>query len=122
MSPRSPNNLHGLSDISISPKLLSIINNMSKKSIKSALTSASRSMTKFTQLTSFLHSNSYSDVCASGRRGFIRKGKKIHITVSITDQGPGISEENQKLLFNNFVQVRASQLQQGQGSGLSNIL
>jgi signal transduction histidine kinase len=32
--------------------------------------------------------------------------------------GPGISTENQKKLFNNFVQIRPNQLQEGQGSGL----
>ena len=43
----------------------------------------------------------------------------VPITVSIMDQGPGISAENQTKLFNNFVQINASQLQQGQGSGRS---
>ena len=42
----------------------------------------------------------------------------ISITVSITDEGPGISAENQGKLFNGFVQVRPDQLQQGKGSGL----
>ena len=32
--------------------------------------------------------------------------------------GPGISTENQKKLFNNFVQIRPNLLQEGQGSGL----
>ena len=40
------------------------------------------------------------------------------ITVSIRDNGPGISQENQRNLFKNFVQIRPGQLQQGQGSGL----
>ena len=40
------------------------------------------------------------------------------VTVSITDEGPGISGEDQKKLFENFFQVRPNQLQQGQGSGL----
>eukprot|EP01035_Chromulina_nebulosa_P069622 gene69622-biopygen45752 len=40
------------------------------------------------------------------------------VTVSITDEGPGISAEDQKRLFENFFQVRPNQLQQGQGSGL----
>ena len=40
------------------------------------------------------------------------------ITVSITDDGPGISVEDQGKLFNGFVQVRPDQLQQGKGSGL----
>jgi signal transduction histidine kinase len=44
--------------------------------------------------------------------------KFMNMTVSIIDQGPGISPEDQAKLFNNFVQVRAGTLQQGQGSGL----
>eukprot|EP01035_Chromulina_nebulosa_P069494 gene69494-biopygen35810 len=35
------------------------------------------------------------------------------ITVSITDEGPGISVEDQGKLFNGFFQVRPDQLQQG---------
>ena len=42
----------------------------------------------------------------------------IPITVSITDQGPGISIENQNKLFKNFIQINPNQMQQGQGSGL----
>jgi signal transduction histidine kinase len=40
------------------------------------------------------------------------------VTVSITDEGPGISAENQEKLFGGFFQVRPDQLQQGKGSGL----
>ena len=40
------------------------------------------------------------------------------ITVSISDQGPGISAENQGQLFDGSFQVRPDQLQQGKGSGL----
>jgi signal transduction histidine kinase len=40
------------------------------------------------------------------------------VTVSITDEGPGISGEDQGKLFNGFVQIRPDQLQQGKGSGL----
>ncbi len=40
------------------------------------------------------------------------------ITVSITDEGPGISEEHQQRIFEGFFQVRPDKLQQGQGSGL----
>jgi CheY-like chemotaxis protein len=42
----------------------------------------------------------------------------ISVTVSITDEGPGISAEDQKRLFESFFQIRPNQLQQGQGSGL----
>ena len=41
--------------------------------------------------------------------------REMSVTFSITDQGP---EENQTKLFNNFVQIRPSSLQKGQGSGL----
>eukprot|EP01035_Chromulina_nebulosa_P025498 gene25498-biopygen16487 len=41
-----------------------------------------------------------------------------NLTVSIIDQGPGISEENQSKLFDGFFQVRPDQLQQGKGSSL----
>ena len=40
------------------------------------------------------------------------------VSIHVTDEGPGISEENQKLLFNTFVQIRPQKLQMGQGSGL----
>eukprot|EP01035_Chromulina_nebulosa_P069486 gene69486-biopygen35475 len=42
----------------------------------------------------------------------------MSIAVSITDEGPGISADDQGKLFNGFVQVRPDQLQQGKGSGL----
>ena len=42
----------------------------------------------------------------------------MSVTVSITDEGPGISAEDQKRLFESFFQIRPNQLQQGQGSGL----
>ena len=40
------------------------------------------------------------------------------ITVSISDDGPGISSENQGQLFTRYFQVRPDQLQEGKGSGL----
>mmetsp|Transcript_30216 Transcript_30216/g.41566 ORF Transcript_30216/g.41566 Transcript_30216/m.41566 type:complete len:767 (-) Transcript_30216:185-2485(-) len=46
------------------------------------------------------------------------KANIAFITVALTDEGPGISIENQKKLFANFVQIRPGQLQKGQGSGL----
>jgi signal transduction histidine kinase len=36
------------------------------------------------------------------------------ISISVTDRGFGISEENQAKLFNNFVQIRPTTLQNGQ--------
>ena len=42
----------------------------------------------------------------------------IDIRLSISDEGPGISAENQEKLFGGFFQVRPDQLQQGKGSGL----
>jgi len=43
---------------------------------------------------------------------------RVTLAISVRDEGPGISAENQKRLFANFVQIRPGQLQQGQGSGL----
>ena len=40
------------------------------------------------------------------------------IKVSVKDEGPGISAEDQAKLFKNFVQIRPGQLQKGGGSGL----
>ena len=40
------------------------------------------------------------------------------VRVTVTDNGCGISEEDQKRLFGQYVQFNASALQQGQGSGL----
>eukprot|EP01041_Mallomonas_annulata_P011020 gene11020-23024_t len=42
----------------------------------------------------------------------------IDLKVAITDEGLGIPLENQKKLFNSFVQVRPGALKQGHGSGL----
>ena len=39
-------------------------------------------------------------------------------TVSISDEGPGISAEKKKKLFTGFFQIRPNQLQQSKGSGL----
>ena len=56
---------------------------------------------------------------ASGKNQISHEGQReLPVTFSITDEGPGISEENQSKLFNNFVQIRPSSLQKGQGSGL----
>jgi signal transduction histidine kinase len=43
---------------------------------------------------------------------------RIPLTISVIDEGPGISKDDQKKLFNNFVQIRPNTIQQGQGSGL----
>ena len=42
----------------------------------------------------------------------------VRVTVSVTDEGPGISEEDQKKLFSSFMQIKVNELQQGQGSGV----
>ena len=42
----------------------------------------------------------------------------LSLYLAITDQGVGISPENQQNLFQNFVQIRPTTLQAGQGSGL----
>jgi CheY-like chemotaxis protein len=41
-----------------------------------------------------------------------------NVTVSIQDEGAGISEEDQAKLFSSFVQIRPGTIQKGQGSGL----
>lgn len=43
---------------------------------------------------------------------------KFHTTFSVIDQGCGMSEEEQKLLFQPFTQIRPGELQKGKGSGL----
>jgi len=48
--------------------------------------------------------------------GSIKEWKTI--MVSVSDEGPGITLKNQSKLFDNFVQIRAGDLQNGQGSGL----
>ena len=42
----------------------------------------------------------------------------MNMTISVRDEGPGISLANQSKLFNNYVQIRPGFLQEGQGSGL----
>ena len=42
----------------------------------------------------------------------------VWVKVSVQDDGPGISKENQKKLFNSFMQIDAGDLQGGGGSGL----
>jgi signal transduction histidine kinase len=83
--------------------------------------STRKSINQFTQISSFLRSISLNDTEKEKMNSLAVIKNIIDITVSITDQGPGISPENQKKLFNNFVQIRPAQLQQGQGSGRFNI-
>ena len=44
--------------------------------------------------------------------------QSMSVLVSVSDEGPGISMENQEKLFDGFFQVRPDLLQQGKGSGL----
>jgi CheY-like chemotaxis protein/two-component sensor histidine kinase len=43
---------------------------------------------------------------------------QLNLLLSVTDNGVGISNENQKMLFQNWVQIRPQFLQEGKGSGL----
>ena len=45
-------------------------------------------------------------------------GEWASVVVEVRDDGPGISPENQRRLFGDFVQINAGELQRGQGSGL----
>ena len=42
----------------------------------------------------------------------------MNIRFSVSDEGPGISLEDQEMLFKPFVQIRPGELQQGRGSGV----
>ena len=42
-----------------------------------------------------------------------------YVTFSVKDYGPGMSSEEQKMLFQPFRQIRPGELQKGRGSGLS---
>ena len=48
----------------------------------------------------------------------VSKNDRKSIMVSVSDEGPGIALEHQSKLFGNFVQIRAAEMQNGQGSGL----
>ena len=40
------------------------------------------------------------------------------VTFAVSDQGPGVSTEDQKKLFSTYLQIRPGALQQGQGTGV----
>ena len=69
---------------------------------------------KFSKENSSVHIN----VTCTSETDHSNVHEKWPITVSIVDEGVGISEENQKKLFCNFVQISPGEIQQGQGSGL----
>jgi copper chaperone CopZ len=53
--------------------------------------------------------------------GYSRNDKDheiANVTVSVEDEGAGISSEDQAKLFNSFVQIQPGTIQKGQGSGL----
>ncbi len=43
---------------------------------------------------------------------------KGHVTYTVKDYGPGMTSDEQKLLFQAFMQIRPGELQKGRGSGL----
>ena len=55
----------------------------------------------------------HSEIVISCKRLSLENGIAT-ISFAVTDHGPGISPENQVKLFNNFVQIRPSKLQNGQ--------
>lgn len=60
------------------------------------------------------------DILCAGNIFFdsITKQNITNITINVSDQGAGISRENQEKLFRNFVQINPAKMQKGQGSGL----
>ena len=51
-------------------------------------------------------------------KGHLPEEGWVRVTVAVTDEGPGISRENQQRLFASFEQIDAAALQKGGGSGL----
>lgn len=49
----------------------------------------------------------------------LRQNNKQHLLIEVEDSGPGISEEDQKLMFKPFVQVGAQDTREGTGLGLA---
>lgn len=55
---------------------------------------------------------------AAGQSQYLGRDAGTALRVSVTDSGAGISIENQRKLFGQYVQFNAAALQQGKGSGL----
>lgn len=61
---------------------------------------------------------SFNGMKGSFDSGFSDQLEEFNLKVSVQDSGAGISKENQKQVFGQYVQFNAAQLQQGKGSGL----
>lgn len=55
---------------------------------------------------------------AAGQSQHLGRDAGTTLRIAVTDSGAGISIENQRKLFGQYVQFNAAALQQGKGSGL----